>query len=161
MPYGPSRRHSAGVADLVDDAALDFGLRKNGIKGIAETGQTVHAGDEDILNASILEVSDDTQPEISALLTIGNPMPQHIPMTFKIDAQDHMHGGIGHFAIAAQFDMDGVYEDDRIDGFQWPVLPGFYQLPDFVRDLTDLAGRCFRTWEQSWVRCSHSDPEAP
>jgi hypothetical protein len=61
-------------------------------------------------------------------------------MLFQIDAQHHMHGGVGHLAIAPQFDMDSLHKDDWIDGCQRPVLPGFYQLLGFVGDLADRAG---------------------
>ena len=44
------------VADLMDDTTLHQGLGKHGLDGFLETGQAVHAGDEDIFDPPILQV---------------------------------------------------------------------------------------------------------
>ncbi|CAN5586086.1 hypothetical protein BH10CHL1_BH10CHL1_14880 [soil metagenome] len=42
------------VADLMNDAALNFSFRKNGVNGLLEPGQAINAGDKDILAAAAL-----------------------------------------------------------------------------------------------------------
>jgi hypothetical protein len=39
---------------LINDEALDFGLRINVIDGLLEAGQTVDVGDEDLLDPACL-----------------------------------------------------------------------------------------------------------
>ena len=124
----------------MDDTALDLGPGKDRMDRLAKAGQAVHTDDEDVLNAPILQICDYIEPEISPFSTVGHPMSENIPVTFQINPQDNMHCRVGYLPIPSQFDVDGIQKDDRIDGCQRPVLPGFHQLPDFVGDLADRAG---------------------
>ena len=63
------------VADLVDDATLDFGFGEHSQDSLLEAGQTIHAGDQDILHTPALQISDHAQPEIGTFTAIPDPMP--------------------------------------------------------------------------------------
>ena len=43
------------VVDLVDNAKLHLGLRKYGVDGIRKAGQAIHRGDQDILDAKVVQ----------------------------------------------------------------------------------------------------------
>jgi len=46
-----------GITDLVEDAALDESLGKHGLHGLAEAGQAIHAGNEDVLDPTRLQIA--------------------------------------------------------------------------------------------------------
>lgn len=56
------------VADLLDDAVLDFGFGEDTLDGRGDAFQAVHTGDQDILYSSIVEIGGHAQPVVSALL---------------------------------------------------------------------------------------------
>jgi len=55
------------MADEMNDAGLNDGLRKNGIDGFRKTLQAVDDGDENVLSTAGLQFVDDAQPEFGAL----------------------------------------------------------------------------------------------
>src|SRR4029450_12771690 len=129
------------VADLMDDAALDFGLQKDGMDGFFEAGQPINAGDEDVLDPTSLEVGDDTQPEVGAFCSIADPVAGYVTMPVQVYTQDNVDRNIFNSALPAQLEVKPIKIDNRIDGGQRAILPGFHQRPDFVRDGPNRIGR--------------------
>ena len=91
------------LADLVNDAALDGGLREDGLDRLLEAGEAVDTGHEDVLDPTRLQVADHAQPEVGALATVAQPVTQHVALSLQVDAQHDITGGIDHFSIAPQF----------------------------------------------------------
>ena len=50
----------------MDDAALDERFREDGMHGIGERGQSIHAGDENVFHPSVLQVGHYREPEVGA-----------------------------------------------------------------------------------------------
>ena len=53
-----------GIAQLVDNAVLNFGLRKGGMDGRIKPGQIIRAGDENILYATVPQAVEHGRPEL-------------------------------------------------------------------------------------------------
>ena len=66
------------MAYLMNNTALNGRFRKDSMNGFFETLAAIDTGDEDIFDASVLELGDDAKPEFRALTTSAYPMTQHI-----------------------------------------------------------------------------------
>ena len=75
------------LTDLVNDAALDGGLREDGLNRLLEAGKTVDAGDEDVLDPARLQVADHAQPEVRTLAAVAQPVTEHVALSLEVDAQ--------------------------------------------------------------------------
>ena len=82
------------VANLVNDATLDLGLGEDGQDRFFETAQSIHAGDENILHAATLQISDDTQPKVGAFTAIADPVAKRVFVALQIDTQYSIYGGL-------------------------------------------------------------------
>lgn len=131
-----------GMAQQVDDAGLDPGLRKGGLDGLRKAFQPVHDGDEDVLDAPIAQVAENLGPELRALIGL-EPQAQNVPRAIRQNREGHEDRLVRDRPIAADIDPDRVHEDDRIAGFQRAVLPGGDLLHDRVADCRNQAGRGF------------------
>lgn len=58
----------AGIAQLMDDAVLDFCPRIHRLDRGGKAGQIVRAGDENILNTPVFQAVKHRSPELSALI---------------------------------------------------------------------------------------------
>lgn len=72
------------------DAQLDAGLRIHRVDGVRETFQAVNAGNEDIVQATILQFCQHIQPELRPFI-FGQPHPQQLFLAFDINAQRQEH----------------------------------------------------------------------
>ena len=70
----------------MNDAELDLRLRVSCTDGIREAFEPIHAGDENVLHTAILELCQDAQSELGALV-LGEPHAQQFLVAFEIDAQ--------------------------------------------------------------------------
>jgi hypothetical protein len=68
-------------------------------------------------------------------------MTEHVAVTVQVDAQHDVERHVLNYALTPQLQVDSIQVNDRIDGRQGPVLPGFHQRPDFVSDGADGVGR--------------------
>jgi len=64
----------------MDNALLNLGLRITSCDRLREAGQVVYAGDENILNAAVLQVIPNSEPELSGLV-LAAPHAQHVLVT--------------------------------------------------------------------------------
>lgn len=125
-----------GVADLVDDAVLDFGVGVDRFDGFGEAFEAVHAGDQDIFDASVVEVSEHAQPMMSAFLVREIEAEQLFP-AFDVQVQKGVDGLADIAAIFFDFVVNGVKLDDRVNGLQVALPPGLQLGQQLVGDRAD------------------------
>src|SRR3989344_9029258 len=75
LPVFVRKEHNR-VPDLMRDAYLNIGFRKDCLDGFRESFEPVDARDEDILDTAILEVVENTHPEFRAF-GFSSPNPEH------------------------------------------------------------------------------------
>lgn len=63
------------VTHHMDDVQLDMDLRVNAVYHVRESLQTVHTGDQDVLKATVFQLSQHAQPELCAFI-FGQPHTQ-------------------------------------------------------------------------------------
>ena len=94
------------------DAKLDRCFRKDACNRIGKALETVHAGDEDILDSSVLEIRKDTEPKVGSLA----PGYVHAQKLFPslackgqyiIDGSCHWTVLLVHYLNNAQWDTPG------------------------------------------------------
>ena len=56
------------VSDLMNNAVLNLGIGVNAFNGLREAFKTIDTGNEDILNATVIEVCQYAEPMVSAFL---------------------------------------------------------------------------------------------
>ena len=117
----------------MDDAPLQTALWIYCLNGLHHAAQTVGAEQINIQNAPAFEVIQHIQPKFAALM-LPNPDTQNVFSAVHGDAQNHI-GRFGHIAVIL-FDlvMDGIHEDEGINAFQRPILPGIDLWHDFLTD---------------------------
>lgn len=124
----------------MDDAQLDLGLGEHAADGIGEPRQTVHRGDQDVLDPAHAQLTQDPGPELGALV-LADPHPQQLLVAKEVDPQGQVHRPGLDPAFGADLQVDGVQIDDRPDRIQRAALPG----PDLVQDrVGDLGDQCRR-----------------
>lgn len=112
---------------------LDDRRWEGGLDGFRKAFETVAASDQDVLYAAVLELVDNLQPELRALVLL-DPQPQD----FLASGQSHPEGDVDRFvahdALIADFHDERIEIDDRIDGVEGPRLPGHNVLGHRRRD---------------------------
>ena len=123
-----------GAADLVYDAPLQTALGIYRLNGLHHAAQAVGAEQINIQNAPAFEIIQHVQPKFAALM-LSDPHAQNVLPTVHSDAQNYI-GRLGHITvILLDLVVDGVHEDEGIDGLQGPILPGVDLWHDFFTDL--------------------------
>jgi hypothetical protein len=124
----------------VHDAGQDEGGRPDLTDRVGQALQPVADQHQHILDAAVLDLGEDLQPELRALAALAGPQAEDVAGALGGDGQGHVDGAVDHRAVA-DLDVDGVDEDDRVDGVQRPVLPLGHAVHDLVGDRGDrLAG---------------------
>ena len=67
--YGPAGNIFQAIADLVDYARLHLGIREHTGDSFGKTFQIVDTGNQDVFYATILQISQYSQPEIGPSLS--------------------------------------------------------------------------------------------
>ena len=106
----------------MDDAKLNLSLRVRAGNGIGESLQTIDAGDQDILDAAVLQLGQHAEPELRSF-GFGKPQAQKLLVTCQIDAQSEINGLVDDTLVLADFQHDTVQVDDGIKRIQWARLP--------------------------------------
>jgi hypothetical protein len=115
------------VPDLMDNAPLAFGLRKDGMNRLFEAGQIVNAGNKAVLHAASLEVGENTQPKVGAFCSIAGPVAEHVFVAFQVCTQADLDRNVFYPPLLAQLEVKSVKVDDGIDRRQRAILPGLQQ----------------------------------
>lgn len=89
------------------DAQLDAGFRIVRVDGIRGAFQTVHPGNEDIVQAPVFQFYQHVQPELYALI-FGQPHPRQRFLTFNIAARRKEYRFIDNAAVLPDFQDDTV-----------------------------------------------------
>src|ERR1700693_230441 len=98
--------------------------------------QPIHAGDEDVLHAPILQLRQHLQPELRSF-RLRYPQPQHFLLAFQVDSQHYVNRLVLDVALVSHFHHQRVQIHDGIQLFQRPTLPGF----DFLAQVGDQRRR--------------------
>ena len=101
--------------------------------GIGESLQTIDAGDQDILDAAVLQLGQHAEPELRAF-GLGEPQAQKLFVTFQIDAQSEINGLVDDPLVLADFQHHTVQLDDGIKRSQWARLPVDNLVDHGIRD---------------------------
>lgn len=120
----------------MDDALLDLRLGITGGNGLREAGQIVHTGDQNVLNATVLQLIEYTQTVFGRLM-LADPHAQHVLVAIQIDPDDHVGSLIHNSAILLHFEMNVVQKDNGVDALQRPILPFLDEGHDFIRHIGD------------------------
>ena len=124
------------VPNLVRDADLHVGVGKYRLDRLGKAFETVHAGDEDVLDAAIFEIREYTHPELGTF-TVADPDAQHFLLAVLVDAQGDI-GDLGRdLARFAHFEAQTVQIQDRIAGREHARLPFLDQGKHLVGDGRD------------------------
>ena len=144
------------VPDQVDDAGLHPRLGEHRFDRFGEPLEPVDAGDQDVLDAALLEVVQDLEPELRALALL-EPHPEHVPVAFEGDAQREVAGPALHAARFSDLDHEAVEEHDRVEVIERPLLPGTHVLHDRVGDAADQVAADLDAVELAEVRLDVPD----
>ena len=132
----------------MDDACLHGGGRERRADGVLKAGQAITAGDEDVLDASVTQVSGHAAPKPGAFAGggtafggLGHPDAQHVLVTVGVDADGQVGGLVLHDVVVADLDDDRVQEHDRVDRIERTPLPGFDLLHHLLGDPRHRLGR--------------------
>ena len=107
------RHKPGGVSDHVDDAELNARFGKDGMDRLGQAGQSINAGDEDVLHPAVFQFGHDARPELSALAST-DPEAQCVLFPTGIESDGRIHGFIDHPAVLTGFGHYRVKVDDRI-----------------------------------------------
>ena len=103
---------------------------------------SVNDSDQNITDASVLQLVHDAQPELGAF-GVFDPKAQNILRSVRLDAKCNIDGFVAHQALVADFDPQRVEEDQRIARLQRAVLPFANRFQNRVRHRRDQIGRNF------------------
>src|SRR3954454_13528879 len=110
-------------ADLVHDARLRPGGGEDGLDRLREAGQAVDAGDQDVLDAALLEFVEHAEPELRAFAVLP-PDPQGLAVALTCDTEREIARAVGDRAVLADLHTHRVEVDDRVHALQRSRLPG-------------------------------------
>ena len=95
-------------SDLVNDAGLHPGLGEDGLDRVREPGEAVDAGDQDVLDAALVEVVEDGQPELRALVVLP-PDPQGFAVAVASDSDGQIASAGADGAVFFSRGVSGVH----------------------------------------------------
>src|SRR5690606_32148527 len=126
-------------AHLVDDTELDLGVGVDRVDRLGEALQAIHAGDQDVLHAPVLQLRQHIEPELRAFV-FRQPEPQQLLVAFQVNAQRQIDCLVDDLPVLADLHHDTVEVQDGIDRVQRPRLPFHHTLQNAVGDLGDQGG---------------------
>ncbi|GDD75767.1 hypothetical protein HmCmsJML204_01070 [Escherichia coli] len=106
----------------MDDAELNMRLRVHAIYRFREAFQAVHAGNQDVLKATIFQLSQYTQPELCTFI-FCQPHTQQLFLTVGIDAQREEHRFVNDTPAVTNLNHNTVKINNGIQCIQRSILP--------------------------------------
>src|SRR5580704_5431617 len=134
------RHKRQAVADQVHDAGLHDRLRINRGDRLGKALESIHHGDQDVVDTARLELVDHLEPEFGAF-ALFDPQPEHILLAIGIERERHIDGLVLDQALVANLDAQSVKKHHRIDRVERPVLPFPPLVKDRIGDTADEIGR--------------------
>src|SRR3989339_1474199 len=117
----------------MDNTELNLGLRENRLNGFWKTLEAIDAGNENILDATVSQLSHDLQPKLGALV-FGNPHPKDLLDAIHGDANNQINCLVNNMAIVAGLNPDGIHIDYGINCIQRAILPDFHLVSNGIGD---------------------------
>lgn len=71
------------TTDLMNDALLNLGIWIDGRDGFRETSQAIHTGDQDIFDATVIQICQHRKPVVSPFRHRYRPSSSFLPSTFN------------------------------------------------------------------------------
>ena len=114
------------VADLMNNAQLHGGFRKNAFDGIGEAFKPVYTRDQDVVDSPALQVGKYREPEVGSF-ALGYVHAKQILVTILVQSKHVIYGSTdGTLLVVHHLVMKGIQPYDRIDSIQRAVLPALY-----------------------------------
>ena len=124
------------VADQVDDAGLDDGIRKHGRDRLRKALEAIDNGDQDVRRAAAADLRHHAHPELGALGLL-DPEPEDLLGAGAVHADGQVDGLVADQALVADLHPQGIEVDDRVGRLERPVLPGHGLIHDRLGDRRD------------------------
>ena len=105
-------RELHAVAKQMNDASLNNRLRIGSRDRLGKALQPIDNGQQDVLHAPILQLVQDAQPELGALV-LFDPQAQHLLGTVGSHADGDMDGLVADQTFIPDLDPDGIHEKTR------------------------------------------------
>ncbi len=109
-------------SDEVNDAGLHGRLREDRLDCLGEAGQAVHAADQDVLDAALLQIAEYLHPELGALGLL-EPHAEHVALAVDPHPEREVASLALHRAALLDLQHERVEEHDRVDIIKRPLLP--------------------------------------
>ena len=117
-----SRHIFQGIADQMNNTALDDDIGKNSLCAVFKSRKSVHADKADFLNSTRFYLIENLHPKMFAL-SVLNPQPQNILFPVFVISQNIINGAISAIIIAANIDIKTVNENEWIKRLEGAILP--------------------------------------
>src|SRR5687767_5955994 len=105
------------------DAGLMNRLGERGLDRAVEAGQPVGAQEQDVVDAAVLELREDLEPELGSL-RLCDPQPQDVSFAIETHAQSDVEGALLDVRTITDAHDDRVEIHDGVDGLERALLPG-------------------------------------
>jgi hypothetical protein len=115
---------------------LNDGVGKCGVDRFREAFEPIDHGQQDVLDAAVLEFVHHPEPEFGAFILL-DPHAQNGFGAIGHDAQRNMDCLVADQPFVADLDPNGIKENKRIDGIQRTLLPGCNLIEHRVGDRAD------------------------
>lgn len=130
-----------GVAQLVDDAMLDFGFRVKAFNGFRKAFESIHTSDQEVFDASIVQISQHAEPMMRAFLS-REIQPQPFFLTLNIEARNGVYRCLCVTPVFLDLIVDGIQLDNGVDRLQIALTPGLKLSNELVRNrIEDAVGQ--------------------
>jgi hypothetical protein len=128
------------MPDQMNDAGLYDRAPEDGGDCVWEALEPVDHGEVDIVDATVLELVHDAQPELGALALL-DPQAEDVLLALAIERQGEIDRLVLDRALVADLDPQRIKEDHRIDCVERPVLPLAHLIEHGIGDPADQVGR--------------------
>jgi hypothetical protein len=116
------------VTHHMHDAELDLGVWINSLNRLGKTLEAIHAGDEEVFHDTVLQFSDNLEPELGSL-SFCRPHAENFLDPFHGDGNGKVDGLVDYLAVMQHLDPNSIEVDNRVDFIERSALPEF----DFFR----------------------------
>src|SRR3954471_13862051 len=137
-------------ANQMHDAGLDLGLREHGADRLGEALQPVDDRDQDVGEATVLQLVHHPQPELGTLGLL-DPEPEHLLCAVRPDPERDVHRLVADRPLVAHLDPDRVEKDHRVERLERAVLPFGHLVQHRVCHRADQVGRDLKAVELAQV----------